>query len=222
MVWLAGGPATIDLWDLKPAAPENVRGEFKPIATSAPGVEICELMPKTAKVMHHCSLVRSLHHNIPEHGLGTRYVSTGNRPGPALEHPALGSLASRLLPAPVGVPPYVSFLRTAGAGFLGTAYAAFEVEGEGGGAVTRRAPGHDAARRLLAGRTGRPRPPARRFRRPLQGPRPDGTAGQPRSIPPAGARHPPFGQDPQGVRPGTRAAAAAPRPTAAVVSARPR
>jgi hypothetical protein len=140
LVWLAGGPSTIDIWDLKPAAPENVRGEFKPIATSAGGVAVCELMPKTAKVMHHAALVRSLHHNIPEHGLGTRYLATGNRPGPALEHPALGSLASRLLPAPVGVPPYVSFLRTAGPGYLGPAYAAFEAEG-GRGRDQARVPG---------------------------------------------------------------------------------
>jgi hypothetical protein len=128
MVWLAGGPSTIDIWDLKPAAPENIRGEFKRIATSAKGVQICELMPKTAKVMHHCSLVRSLHHNIPEHSVGTRYMTTGNRPSPSLEYPGLGSLAARLLPAAAGVPSYVAFQRTVGAGHLGTAYAAFEVE----------------------------------------------------------------------------------------------
>jgi hypothetical protein len=57
-------------------------------------------------------------------------MAAGNRPSPALEYPALGALASRLLPAPVGVPPYVSFIRTTGAGYLGTAYAAFEVEDE--------------------------------------------------------------------------------------------
>src|ERR1700722_19193047 len=51
MVWLAGGPSTIDVWDLKPAAPENIRGEFKTIATSARGIEIGEGMPTTAQVM---------------------------------------------------------------------------------------------------------------------------------------------------------------------------
>jgi hypothetical protein len=103
-------------------------------------VQICELMPKTAKVMHHCSLVRSLHHNIPEHGVGTQYMTTGNRPSAALEYPGLGSLASRLLPAPAGVPSYVAFQRTAGPGHLGTAYAAFEVEG-GAGRGRLRVPG---------------------------------------------------------------------------------
>jgi hypothetical protein len=140
MLWLAGGPSTIDIWDLKPAAPEHIRGEFKPVPTSARDVQICELMPKTAKVMHHCSLVRSLHHNIPEHGVGTRYMATGNRPSAALEYPGLGSLASRLLPAPAGVPSYVAFQRTTGPGYLGTAYAAFEVEG-GPGRGRLRVPG---------------------------------------------------------------------------------
>jgi hypothetical protein len=132
MIWLAGGPSTIDIWDLKPDATENIRGEFKPIATSSKGVHICELMPKTAKVMHHCSLIRSLHHNIPEHNIGTRYMTTGNRPSPSLEYPSLGSLASKLLPAAAGVPSYVAFQRTTGAGYLGTSYAAFEVEGAPG------------------------------------------------------------------------------------------
>src|SRR3954468_540713 len=70
-VWLAGGPATIDLWDLKPEAPEEVRGEFRPIATSAPGVAIGEHLPGLARVMDRCVLVRSLGHEIAAHGPGT-------------------------------------------------------------------------------------------------------------------------------------------------------
>jgi hypothetical protein len=156
MVWLAGGPSTIDIWDLKPAAPDYIRGEFKPIATSARGIQICELMPKTAKVMHHGSLVRSLHHNIPEHGVGTQYMTTGNRPSPALEHPGLGSLASRLLPAPAGVPSYVAFQRTVGAGFLGR-HGPRRFRGRGGtGPRPAACAGHGSAGRLLAGRVGRP------------------------------------------------------------------
>jgi uncharacterized protein (DUF1501 family) len=140
MIWLAGGPSTIDMWDLKPGAPDNIRGEFKPIATSARGIAISEVLPKTAKVMHHAALVRSLHHNLPEHGIGTQYMATGNRPSPALEYPALGSLAAKLLPAPAGVPSHVAFARTTGPGYLGTAYAGFEVEA-GSGRGRLRIPG---------------------------------------------------------------------------------
>jgi Protein of unknown function (DUF1501) len=134
MIWLAGGPATIDMWDLKPDAPEGLRGEFKPIPTSASGIRICEHLPKLAKVMDKCTLVRSLNHNVPEHGVGTLYMTTGNRPTPALDYPALGCLASKLLPAPAGIPSYVTFsgVRAAGPGYLGAAYSAFEVEGSPG------------------------------------------------------------------------------------------
>jgi hypothetical protein len=130
LVWLAGGPSTIDMWDLKPAAPENIRGEFKPIATSQPGIEICEFMPRLAKVMNRCCLVRSLSHNIAAHGPGTVYVTTGNRPSPALEYPTLGSLVAKLLPAPAGVPPFISFagVPAGTAGYLGAAFNPFEVE----------------------------------------------------------------------------------------------
>ncbi len=136
LLWLAGGPATIDLWDLKPDAPEEVRGDFRPIATSAAGVRICEHLPRTAKVLDRCTLVRSLHHSIPEHGVATRYVTTGNLPTPALEYPSLGSLAARTLKAMPGVPPYVVFGNQAattgsgGPGYLGAAYGPLTVEGD--------------------------------------------------------------------------------------------
>jgi hypothetical protein len=134
LLWLSGGPATIDMWDLKPDAPEEVRGEFKPIATRAKGVMICEHLPRTARVMDRCVLVRSLAHSIPEHGVATRYMTTGNLPSPALEHPSLGSLAARVLPPPAGLPSYVAFGerggRASGAGYLGPAYNPFEFEGD--------------------------------------------------------------------------------------------
>jgi hypothetical protein len=143
MVWLAGGPATIDMWDLKPDAPENIRGEFNPIDTSAKGVRISEFLPKTAKVMDKCTLIRSVNHNIAAHGPGTVYVTTGNRPTPALDYPSLGSLASKLLPEAPGVPCYVAFRGARGegftgnAGYLGTAYNPFEVDIVADRAATR-------------------------------------------------------------------------------------
>ncbi len=137
-IWLSGGPATIDMWDLKPNAPEEIRGEFRPIATAAPGTSICEHLPGVAKVMDRCALIRSLGHTISAHGPGTTYMATGNRPSAAMEYPALGSLASRLLPSRRGVPPYVTFAAmregasSVGAGYLGPAAGPFEVEGEPG------------------------------------------------------------------------------------------
>src|SRR5262249_15622330 len=80
LLWLGGGPATIDMWDLKPDAPDSIRGEFKPIPTRAPGVQICEHLPKTAGVMDRCALVRSLQHGITAHGPGTVYMATGHPP----------------------------------------------------------------------------------------------------------------------------------------------
>jgi uncharacterized protein (DUF1501 family) len=134
MVWLSGGPATIDMWDLKPGAPEGIRGEFKPIDTKAPGVQISEHLPKMAQVMDKATIVRSLAHTIPSHGPATVFMTTGNKPTPAVQYPSLGSVAARLLPAQQkGVPSYVSFSdirNSAGtSGYLGPAYNPFTVEG---------------------------------------------------------------------------------------------
>ncbi len=136
MLWLAGGPATIDMWDLKPEAPEGIRGEFKPINTNVDGIAISEHLPKMAEVMDKCTIVRSVFHTIPNHGPGTVWMTTGNKPTPALQYPSLGSVATKLLPVEVGVPPYVTFsdLRNGSAGtagYLGTAYNPFTVEGAG-------------------------------------------------------------------------------------------
>jgi hypothetical protein len=134
MLWLGGGPATIDMWDLKPDASDGIRGEFKPIDTSAKGVQISEHLPLTAKVADRLTIVRSLAHTIPSHGPATVFMTTGNKPTPALQYPALGSLVTRLMSPEAGVPPYVAFNEIRGgsagtAGYLGTAYNPFIVEG---------------------------------------------------------------------------------------------
>ena len=130
MIWLAGGPATIDMWDLKPAAPANVRGEFKPISTSANDIQICEHLPKTAKQMHHCTLIRSVRHTIAEHGQGTEYVMTGNPISPALEYPSIGSVVSSKLTGARGVPTYMDLtgLDIGKAGYLGSSHNPFVVD----------------------------------------------------------------------------------------------
>ncbi|MBL8867239.1 MAG: DUF1501 domain-containing protein [Planctomycetia bacterium] len=138
LVWLAGGPATIDMWDNKPDAPEGIRGEFKSIATSAPGIQFAETLPKMAKVADKVSVVRSLYHTIPSHAPATIFMTTGNKPTAALQYPALGSVAARMLKTETGIPPYVSFIDlrgglAGGAGYLGTGYNAFTVEGNANG-----------------------------------------------------------------------------------------
>lgn len=137
LVWLAGGPATIDMWDNKPEAPEGIRGEFKSINTKAAGMQVSECLPKMADVGDKISLVRSLAHTIPSHAPGTVFMTTGNKPTAALQYPSMGSLCAKLLSVDKGVPPYVSFsdLRNASglAGYLGTAYNPFGVEGNAGG-----------------------------------------------------------------------------------------
>jgi hypothetical protein len=136
MVWLGGGPSHLDIWDIKAGAPAEIRGEFKAIATKAPGVQICEHLPKMAAVLDRATVVRSLYHTIPSHGPASVFMTTGNKPTPALQYPVMGSLVAKLLPCEKGVPPFVSFGEMRGgvaAGYLGTAYNPFIIEGAGGG-----------------------------------------------------------------------------------------
>jgi hypothetical protein len=138
MVWLAGGPATIDMWDLKPSAPQGIKGEFKPIDTNVKGIQVSEHMPQLAQVADRVTLIRSMQHSIPAHGPATVFMTTGNKPTPAIQYPSLGSLTSKLKTPEKGVPAYVAFsdIRggTAGqAGFLGAAHNPFLVEGAAGG-----------------------------------------------------------------------------------------
>src|SRR5688500_19708878 len=84
LIWLAGGPSHLDTFDLKPDAPSEVRSVFKPSPTSVPGLQLCEHLPRTAKIMHEIALIRSLTHELGNHDTGTRFLLTGNRPTPAL------------------------------------------------------------------------------------------------------------------------------------------
>ncbi len=123
LVFLGGGPAHQDTFDLKPQAPAEYRGQFSPVATSVPGIEICEHLPRLAKRADRCALIRGLTHSLADHGLGTRYMLTGNLPTPVLDYPLLGSLASYELPAPPDLPSFVSIDRPVeGPGYLGPAW----------------------------------------------------------------------------------------------------
>jgi len=136
LVFLDGGPSTIDMWDMKPDAAAEVRGEFRPAATAVTGVRICEHLPKLARVMDRATLVRSLHHVIPDHFAGSRYVLSGRLPDRATDPPALASLATALLPPAVGAPLAVSLAlgydfglsEGSGPGRLGAAFGPLRLE----------------------------------------------------------------------------------------------
>jgi hypothetical protein len=76
LVWLAGGPSHIDMYDLKPNAPAEVRGEFKPIATNVAGIQIGEHLPRQAQLFDKLSVVRSAYHTNAGHGMGSQWMQT--------------------------------------------------------------------------------------------------------------------------------------------------
>ena len=132
ILWMGGGPSTIDLWDLKPGA--NTGGPFKPIATTGSG-QICEHMPKIAQVMDRLSIVRSMSTREADHDRGRYYLHTGYVPIPEIEHPSYGSVIGHELAPQLGdlaIPPFVSVGGgSAGPGFLGLAYAPLVVGADG-------------------------------------------------------------------------------------------
>src|SRR6185369_10574703 len=110
-------------------APAEIRGEFASIPTAISGIHFSEHMQRTAKILDRCSLIRSLHHNIPDHVPGAQYVMTGNKPNAALEFPSVGSVAAKLLPNVNGMPPYFTIgdASNTGAGFLGAEFNPFRI-----------------------------------------------------------------------------------------------
>jgi len=95
---LAGGLSQLESWDPKPAT--NTGGPFRAIETSVPGTRICELLPQTAKQMHHLSLVRSINTKENDHGKGAYMMQTGRRQTPAGDFPRLGAVAAKALSDP--------------------------------------------------------------------------------------------------------------------------
>jgi uncharacterized protein (DUF1501 family) len=127
-VYLGGGPTHMDTFDLKPDAPADFRGEFKPIKTNVPGMEICEHMPKLAQCADKFAILRGVSHTLAAHEFGTKYMITGNRPLPSLEYPGYGAVVSKERPGPSDLPPFVAIPDTPQTpGFLGVAHAPFSV-----------------------------------------------------------------------------------------------
>lgn len=141
MVFLAGGPPHLDMFDLKPAAPAEIRGEFQPIRTNVPGIEICELMPRMAAVMDQLAIVRSVVETPHDHAAFHCLTGWSRMvPQPSGGWPALGAVASKLqgpvhpAMAPfVGLAPEMRLKEWAdpgSAGFLGLAHAPFRPQGD--------------------------------------------------------------------------------------------
>jgi uncharacterized protein (DUF1501 family) len=133
MLWMGGGPSSIDIWDLKPGAATG--GPFKPIATTADGVQICEHMPRMAKQMHQLAVVRSMSTREADHMRGRYSMHTGYVPSPNVEHPSYGSVIAHELADQVPqleIPPFVSVgSGSVGPGFLGMTWAPFVVDSNG-------------------------------------------------------------------------------------------
>jgi len=99
LVWLCGGPSHLDTWDLKPDAPEGIRGPYKPVATSVPGLHISELHTKLAPLAKHIAVIRSMHHvgNISNHFDAMHHCLTGQAAAPD-DAPYIGSILSYVRP----------------------------------------------------------------------------------------------------------------------------
>ncbi len=133
LLWCAGGISTVDTFDMKPAAPIEYRGEFRPISTSVPGRTICEHMPKVARQMHHIGQIRSIVHSGSQHAEANHFMLTGHpqvpdvnaQPVGSVVHPCYGSVVSEQLGWRKGLPPFVQLangnINYHHAGFLGSA-----------------------------------------------------------------------------------------------------
>ena len=159
LVFLLGGPPHLDTFDLKPEAPSEIRGPFQPIATSVPGLEICELLPKLAQRADRFSLVRSVSHRNSNHTPMIYYTLTGFetarpnrdndiRPPQRTDFPHMGAVLSKFKSPETSLPGFIALpelairssisgkykrslipLRGGGPGFLGAGCAALNVNG---------------------------------------------------------------------------------------------
>lgn len=138
LLFLVGGPSHLDTWDLKPQAPDRIRGPFRPIRTNVPGIDICEHFPLMARRADLYSLIRSVHHaEAPVHETGQQLMQTGQMFRGGMEHPHYGAVVSRLQGAGSdGMPPFVvlprligntgvSISHGQGAGYLGARHEPF-------------------------------------------------------------------------------------------------
>ena len=163
LVWLAGGPSHLDMYDLKPQAPAEIRGEFRPIATNVSGIEISEHLPRQAGMMDKLAIVRSAFHTNGGHGMGSQWMLTGYQPTLEVNnniYPSIGSIVAKTLgandpavPAYVNLPKPLSFGKAA---YLGASYNPFSPESD------PNSDGYEVRNLKLPGRVDLPRMDRRR------------------------------------------------------------
>jgi hypothetical protein len=132
LIWLAGGPSHIDMYDLKPSAPAEFRGEFKPIVTNVTGIQVGEHLPRQARIMDKLAIVRSAYHTNAGHGMGSQWMLTGYQPTIEVNdniYPSTGSVVAKMRGAnEAGLPAYVNLPRVLSLGkaaYLGASYNPF-------------------------------------------------------------------------------------------------
>lgn len=126
LIWQHGGPSQLDTFDMKPNVAEEVRGPYKSISTTLPGLKICELMPYHAQIMDKCTVIRSFTHGNGDHWAAAHWLLTGylgaNGSDRVPRNPSMGAIMSHLLgPRRTGVPATVN-INDGGFGFHGAAY----------------------------------------------------------------------------------------------------
>ncbi len=128
-----GGLSQLDSWDMKPEAPQEIRGPYRPIKTATPGFQICELMPRLAKLSEQYAVIRSMTHKVAEHKLANSMMLAG-RENPAADDPSFGAMVAKLRPSKASIPDHVWLQKFGGGaappdhtyltgGHLGMAYA---------------------------------------------------------------------------------------------------
>jgi len=144
-VWLPGGPAHLDTYDMKPDAPSEIRGDFRPIRTNVPGIEICELFPRQAKIADKFNIIRSVSHEFADHGGAHKRFMTGRIPATPTEFvndaPSVASIITKSLESrnSAGMASCVAGVDNGrsqidvfslGPAYLGSAYTPFMVVGD--------------------------------------------------------------------------------------------
>lgn len=144
LLWLPGGAPHLDMYDMKPGAPDDYRGEFRPIKSNVPGIDVCELLPMHTKCADKYAVIRSIHHNFADHGGGHKRFLTGRDPkeptGFVNDYPMVGSFVSKIREGRhAGLPNYIAGVDggrqqvdtfSFGAAYLGQATTPFTFAGD--------------------------------------------------------------------------------------------